>query len=222
MSRVSAIIPCRENAPPVTTLRSLNVQTYTDFSVRWVYDEGHGKSWAVNRGVERYAEGSEFLLMSDDDIQWSPSALSRLVESLDANKEAAYAYGYFMFTGDDVVHGGIPFDSERLKLYNYISWNSLVRTAAWPGCDESLKRLIDYDAWLTMLLRGQVGMSCGRLIFTTDVKAGITHENTEMSCEQAMEIVHKKHGLWKEPQCQGLPEKTCSASATGTDTTESA
>jgi hypothetical protein len=87
------------------------------------------------------------------------------------------------------------FDAAALRRQNYISTMSVIRRDAFPGFDESLRRLQDYDLWLTMLAAGHVGVYCGAEVFSTLVRNGITYAPDAQPYEEALRIVRRKHGL---------------------------
>jgi hypothetical protein len=86
----------------------------------------------------------------------------------------------------------VEFDAQRLRRHNFISTMSLVRRADHPGFDESLVRAQDWDLWLTMLEQGKVGVYCGRRIFRSAVRPGITYGGGT-SWAKAVQIVKAKH-----------------------------
>lgn len=191
MKKISIIIPVRRNGNPEITLKSLSEQTYKNFEIIISWDEGHGSNWARNRGAEK-ATSSSYLLFSDDDIQWRPNALLNLTETLMYSKESAYSYGAYK-RGEDILCAH-HFDATRLKQNNYISTMSLIRRECFPGFDESIYRLQDWDLWLTMLRKGHKGIYCGAILFDTAIKDGITFGNP-LSWQDARNIVAKKHDL---------------------------
>lgn len=187
---ITVVIPCRESENPYTTLRSLAQQTMPLTSVVVVYDEGKGANWARNRGFGMAQ--TPYVLFSDNDIDWQPDALKDLHTALEKHPQASYAYGGY--TIDGTPHSFREFSPYALRTNNYISTMSLIRSADFPGFDESLQRLQDWDLWLTMLERDKVGVYCGRKIFTTRKRPGITHGGG-ISWEDARGIVARKHGL---------------------------
>lgn len=191
MAELSIIIPIREGGNPEVTLRSLERQTYRDFDIICAWDHGRGANHARNAGFR--LTNTPLVLFSDDDIDWHPDALQRLVSTLKANPKASYSYGAYTMGGR--VYCDRPFDAARLKRGNYISTMSVIRTEHFPGFDESIQRLQDYDVWLAMLAAGHVGVYCGAEIFTTKVRNGITYAPDSQTYEEAFEILRRKYGI---------------------------
>src|SRR6516162_9405087 len=108
---LTVVIPCREGAIPSTTLASLARQTYQNFDIIVVHDRGRGANWARNCGFRLVR--TEFVLFSDDDIDWHPTALQALKSALDAHPEASYSYGTYSIPGVG-LRSGVPFDAMRL------------------------------------------------------------------------------------------------------------
>lgn len=189
--KITIVIPCREKDNAKITLNSLEKQTYKDFKVIVVKDEGKGANFARNKGFK--SVDTEFVLFSDDDIKWRENALERLLEALESNPEASYSYGAYVMGGN--VYCDQPFDEDLLLLTNYISTMSLIRTNDFPGFDESLGRFQDWDLYLNLLLNyDKKGVYCGEIIFDTDVRDGITH-NGKVSIEEAYSKIKSKYHI---------------------------
>jgi len=116
--------------------------------------ENRGAQVARNRGWR--ASRGDLLLFCDADVRMQPDMLEKMSAALAAHPEASYAYGAFRFGWK--TFGGIPFSADRLREYNFIHTSSLVRAKDFPGFDESIKRLQDWDVWLTMLEAGKTGI----------------------------------------------------------------
>lgn len=186
---ISIVIPNRENENPYETLKSLAGQ-FRHSEVIIVYDEGKGANWARNRGAE-LARG-EYLLFSDNDIIWENEAVDDLYYTLLSTPSAGYCYGWYEMDGKQLCKQ--PFSLQLLWKQNYISTMSLIRKELFPGFDERLHRLQDWDLWLTLLSDGVRGVYCPHKIFTTKKREGITFGNG-ISWEEARKIVMEKHGL---------------------------
>ncbi len=187
---ITVVIPIRETDTAEVTLLSLASQTFQDFETIVVPDEGKG----ANRGFEDIK--SEFVLFSDNDINWKTQALETLYNVLQATPRASYAYGRYKLGSDVWSHQ--PWDPLALKRMNYISTMSLIRTAdlrllgdsPW---DESIKRLQDWDLWLSLLDKGKRGVYVDDLIFETPLKEGISHGGQNYL--DSILIVRQKHNI---------------------------
>jgi glycosyltransferase involved in cell wall biosynthesis len=200
---ISVIIPVRPGGHAGITLASLGAQTFRDFEIVISPDvsglpDNRGANWARNHGAAK-ARG-EYLLFSDDDIRWEPDALKRLWRALEndrLHREPSFAYGPY-----DLIDAGghatrfcdREFSADRLRRGSFISTMSLVRRDHFPGFDESLGRLQDWDLWLTMSAAGHTGAYCGpEPLFSTHVRPGITLG--AVSWREARNQVAAKHKL---------------------------
>jgi glycosyltransferase involved in cell wall biosynthesis len=145
----------------------------------------------------------EFIFFCDDDILMPKGYLEKLYNLLKANPTKAYAYtgyhGIVMHPETHPMRGNfqipsIPFNGERLKQGNYISTMSLIRREAFPRFDESLKRLQDWDLWLTMLGKGHEGIMLSgveNMYHAYYLDEGITSNGNNE--REALMTVMKKH-----------------------------
>jgi glycosyltransferase involved in cell wall biosynthesis len=186
---ITVVIPCREPVNADITLNSLAKQTFRGFKTVVVPDQGYGANWARNKGFLEC--DTEFVLFSDDDIDWKPTALETMLRVLRRFPRPAYCYGRFEVDG--VVWSHEPFNAEMLRHHNYISTMSLWRTKEFPGFDNTIERLQDWDVYLTALEQGKRGIYCEELIFTTKVRPGITHGGPDLLA--AEDVIRKKHNL---------------------------
>jgi len=148
MSKITIVIPLREGSTADITLKSLEGQTFDDFDIVTIQDQGNGANWARNEGFKKVK--TEFVLFSDDDIDWDPYALEYLYNKLIETPEASFSYGAYQM-GDN-VYCYQDYDAGTLMQMNYISTMSLIRSEHFPGFDVSVKRLQDWDLWLARFL----------------------------------------------------------------------
>ncbi len=195
---VSVVIPTRQREPVTTAVDTILAQTYQHLEVHVVVDQGQGQSWARNRGFERTA--GEFVLFSDSDILWRLDAVERLLTALRramrkgllGSWRVGYAYGGFLLGGVRTCFDEWDFD--LLKRRNLASTMSLVRRDVFPGFDEGMRRLEDWDAWLTLAFRGYRGVFAGGPLFETDVRHGVSFGN-RLTHAEAEAALWKKHGI---------------------------
>lgn len=170
----------------------MEAQTYEHIEIIVEVDEkAEGAPKMRNRGFKK-AKG-EFVLFSDNDLEWKPEAVSVLYKSLRENPNKAYAYSSYTIEGKLVGHQ--EFSSHDLWKWNYISTMSLIRRNDFPGFDESIKRFQDWDLWLTLLGKGKEGVFCGKCLFSTKWRDGITKGKDVLDSTVARNIVLKKHGI---------------------------
>jgi len=192
--KISIIIPTYQHGDTIETcLLSLFNQTFKDFEIIVVNDgstddtlevlekykdrikiisqENHGAPAARNRGFRESI--GQFLIFSDADIKAKPEMLAKMLEALEKNPEASYAYSSFNWGWKAFnLHA---FDAEALKKMNYITATTLIRREHFPGWDESFKKFQDWDLWLTMLEQGHIGVWVPEILFDViDTKATIS------------------------------------------------
>lgn len=182
---ISVIIPSYQHAREIPLcLESVFKQTFKGFEVIVVNDgssdntlevlkpfaeritlidqENRGGNAARNRGFD--ASKGRFVLFCDADVIMEPDMLEKMRAALLAHPEASYAYSSFKF-GWKAFHLW-PFDAERLRRLNYIHTTSLIRREHFPRFDEKIRRLQDWDLWLTMLEAGHIGYWLPDYLFT--------------------------------------------------------
>lgn len=231
---ISIIIPVYNQAKKlIATLESINKQSYRDFEIIIVNDgssdnpeslfidyirkkdldchfvflnqENKGAPAARNRG-RREAKG-EYLFFCDADAILLPNALETMWSALEQHWSFSYAYSSFRW-GRKLFSVG-PFDPERLMKGPYIHTMSLIRASDFPasGWDENIKKLQDWDLWLTMLEEGRSGFFIPEVLFSvspggtisTWLPAAAYHLlpfwPTVRKYKKAVKIIKAKHGL---------------------------
>jgi len=231
---ISIIIPVYNQAKKITqTLASIAHQTNTDYEVIIVNDgssdglekifsnyfkkldtnnhylfinqENKGAPAARNRGYQA-AQGN-YLFFCDADAVLKPQALEIMQQTLEQNPGVSYVYSSFRW-GHKLFKLG-QFDPEKLKKMPYIHTMSLVRRADFPvnGWDENIKKLQDWDLWLTMLADGKIGLWIPQVLFKVSPGGTISSWLPAMAYKflpflptvrkykKALKIIKEKHGL---------------------------
>ena len=143
-----------------------------------------------------------YVFFCDDDIVLPKSLLYNMYNALEneKNPNIGYAYcGYYgivMHPNTHPMRGNFqipsrPFDSKLLKQGNYISTMSLIKREHFPMFDEKLKRLQDWDVFLTMLNNGISGkFISNNYFYAYYLDEGIT-SNTNSEKDAIIAIISK-------------------------------
>ncbi|MBI5405370.1 MAG: glycosyltransferase [Candidatus Kerfeldbacteria bacterium] len=213
---VSVVIPTWNNAESLAhTLHHLMLQTYRHLEII-VVDDGstdqtssvvknfphvkyllrpHAGAPAARNSGRAVAHG-QFILFCDADVMPHPRMIERMATALLVKPGASYAYCNFRFGWR--TFDLFDFDPARLRRSNFISMMSLIRTADCPPFDESLTRLQDWDLWLTMLERNQVGTWVPSRLFSAAAgKRGISRK-IQAPPAAAVQRIRSKHHLDKQ------------------------
>lgn len=162
-----------------------------------VIDREGGSAEKRNEGAAKAKQ--PYLLFVDDDGELASDAIQAMLDGLASDPMAAFAYGDITFVSHVPPVGeftkiAVPWDLDALKRSNYIDVTALMRREAFPGFDTNVKRLQDWDLWLTIAGRGGYGTYIRRSTHRNHRLSGdcITmRENLEINDR----IVREKHGL---------------------------
>lgn len=168
-----------------------------------VVNDGHGGP-AKRRNHGAAQATNPYIFFCDDDIVLGIDCLERLLAALEANPSAGYAYCEymgFMVPGAPMhqVQGPVfhmksgPFNPGELRTGNYISTMSLVRREVFPGFDETLPQLEDWDLWLTLLERGVHGIYVPEVLFHAYYLDYGISASANRNIHSAMNLVLNKH-----------------------------
>lgn len=124
--------------------------------------ESHsGANGARNYGFEK--SSGDYVIFWDDDVVGKADMLEKMLRALEEHSDASYAYArhYYGFKKFPLQ----KFDAEDLKKKNFAHTTSLIRREHFPGFDPALKRLQDWDLWLTLLEQGHTGVFVPEYLF---------------------------------------------------------
>jgi glycosyltransferase involved in cell wall biosynthesis len=162
--------------------------------------ERRGAPWARNRGAEKASE--KWIFFCDDDVILSKGIFEKMAAAAEISSSFGYAYCNYMGisiseyvhpNGKVFTHKAQPFDSRVLRTGNFISTMSLIRRSVFPGFDESLPRLQDWDLWLTLLKYEIYGVHVDETLFIQFfLDRGISHGQIPVEVTQK---ILDKHGI---------------------------
>lgn len=168
--------------------KSLADQTYKQVETIWVLDgpcpgaedvikkyltdakvieiEHGGACKARNEGY-RHTSG-EFVCFFDSDSQLERECARAWVDTFDEKPEIGFIYaGYKWFDEKRQGYHSEEFDPWLLRVNNYVSSCFPLRRKFFPGWNESLRSLQDWDFWLSVVEKGAVGYFMEGFAFTT-------------------------------------------------------
>lgn len=230
---ISIIIPLYNQAKKLDKcLLSIKNQTYTNYEIIVVNDRSldrlswliskykkvfgiriefihnstnHGAPYSRNKGFLK--SKGEHVLFCDADVRLRPDALELMSRALKEHPEASYVYPSHRF-GRKLFRVW-EFDAAKLREMPYIHTTALIRRDHLPALpwDENLKRLQDWDLYLTLLQSGRTGFWFNEVLFT--VSPGGTMSNwlpgffyrlfpflpKVRKYNDAVRVVKEKHGL---------------------------
>ena len=168
-----------------------------------IINDNHGS--APKKRNEGFIKSTQpYVFFCDDDIILPANYLETLYNTLlKQNENVGYAYtgyhGIVLHPDSHPMRGNfvIPsmsFNGEILRKYNYISTMSLIKKEHFPLFDEKLKRLQDWDIFLTLQQKGISGVFIEKMrFFAYYLDVGITsNSNNEID---AVNAIRRKHGL---------------------------
>lgn len=121
--------------------------------VKYIRQENAGAPSARNHGF-RESTG-EFVIFCDADVIMEPKILKTMLTELETNPDVSFTYSGFIWGWK--TFKGLQYSKEQLYKMNFIHTTSLIRRSDFPGFDENVKRLQDWDLWLTMAKQGKQG-----------------------------------------------------------------
>jgi len=177
----------------------------------FINQKNNGSNPARNRGFKE--SKGEYVIFCDADLELKPEMLEAMLYTLEDNNEASYAYCSFKYGVKTFKLW--PFDPEKLKKIPYIHTSSLIKRSVFPGFDENIKRLQDWDLWLTLLEKGYKGIWINKILFKAQGGGTISSWLPSLAYKifpflkgvkkykAAEEIIRKKHNL-KAPLIKGV------------------
>lgn len=169
------------------------------------HEENKGAPTARNHGFQ--GSKGEYVIFCDADSILERECLFEMLQALNADPGASYAYSSF-YWGKKFFKLW-PFDAKKLRQMPYIHSTSLIRTKDFPktGWDENIKKLQDWDLWLTMLDEGHRGVYIDKTLFRVCPGGSISNWLPSIAYKiapflpevkkykKALRIVKEKHGL---------------------------
>lgn len=187
----------------IEKVRTTYQSRFPDSTFYFLTQTNQGSNPSRNTGWKK-AKG-DYLLFCDADLVLVPGMLEKMVGALEEKREVSFVYCSFYY--GPKLFRLFPYSEDRLRYMPYIHTTSLVRASDFPGFDPVVRRLQDWDLWLTMLEHGKKGQWINEPLFY--VKTGghisswlpkFTYKllpflPTVKKYNQAVRYIKQKHGL---------------------------
>jgi len=127
------------------------------------HESNMGAPAARNSGWKKSI--GEFLFFCDADTVLNKDCLEVMLKTLKEQPKASYVYSSFLWGRKKFRVG--KWSENKLKSGPCIHTMSLIRREHFPenGWDETVKKLQDWDLWLTMLEQGRRGYWIDKVLF---------------------------------------------------------
>lgn len=193
MDKISIILCCRSlDSIHRKTIQSIKNQTYDN--IQLIIEQGTDNNQLVrNRGFEK--SNGKYVFFCDEDIILQPDCILKLYRSLCTGNYAFSYCNYQRSAPFNDIQYGRTFDLETLHKINYISTMSLISRNVFPGFDPDIKRLQDYDLFLTITESGHTGVWCDEVLFLAIYRKNCISLGKDLTWEESMSIVRRKHKL---------------------------
>ncbi len=132
-------------------------------AIKFFSKANEGSNPTRNFGFDK--SNGEFVIFCDADVVMNPQMLAKMKHTLEVNPDKSFVFSSFYYGAK--LFKLFPYDEARLKKMPYIHTSSLIRREDFPGFDPTLKRLQDWDLWLTMLEAGKKGIWIDEPLYTT-------------------------------------------------------
>lgn len=176
------------------------VAEYVNVKLLKTGPECRGAPVARNMGAK--ASMGDVLIFPDADTTFLPGAFSIYVKALEKHPEAAFVYTGYRFVNGTVLPTQ-EFDPYLLETRNYISGTQPIRREWFPGWDENLASLQDWDLWLSIVKdKGGVGVYLPDIPWVTELPRhdGLSGDQSRHWLDR-MEYIKKKHGIPERDIC---------------------
>lgn len=210
---ISVVIPCYNDELYLPKLlESIKGQTYNHYSVVVVddcSDNGQAVLDACNacgfpvdykrnpsrlgasesRNIGFTGQPGEFVFFCDADVILSPECFQEHIQTLHENPDSAWSYSNFS-VGEE-QKSFYPFSVDMMYKKNCSSTMSMVRSYVDPHFNPKLRRLQDWDMFISLMEKGHAGVWIDKFLFFAHDKPGITRST--ITWDEAVKEMRKYH-----------------------------
>lgn len=163
----------------------------------------HGGACKARNEGFKHSKG-DICVFWDSDCYIEPHAARAWMEMFEKYPEHGFFYSGYTFVNEQGSLDSVPFDPFLLRIRNYISTCFPFRRALFPGWDESLESLQDWDFWLSIVEKGATGKFMLGYAFSTEYPTvnSISGKGcTNQEWLNRVDAVKRKHNLPENDTC---------------------
>ena len=163
----------------------------------------HGGACKARNEGFRHSKG-DYCVFWDSDCYIEPNTAMAWVEMFEKYPEHGFFYSGYTFVNEQGTLDSVPFDPFLLRVRNYISTCFPFRRALFPGWDESLESLQDWDFWLSIVEKGATGKFMLGYAWSTEYPNPDSISGKGCTQEvwlSRVDAVKKKHNLPERETC---------------------
>lgn len=218
--KVSFVVPVfKKKADQLKAcIKSLREQSHKDIQVVCVFDgPDHGleeivklaeiedsriSHTVIEHGGAPKARNAGFSLTNGDIVSFwdadsyaEPEMAAMWVRMFKENPDCDFVYSGYKFTNPNAPgFESEPFDPWVLSKYNYISSMFPIKREKFPGWDENLAGLQDWDYWRRVVRMGSKGKFLPGFGFLTDLPDKESISGNSEQTRERIEKIREKHG----------------------------
>jgi len=218
--KVSFVVPVYKKSPEQLreALQSLSTQSHKDIEVVVVFDgpdadleavaakysekDSRFTAHVIEHGGAPKARNFGFLKTTGDVVSFwdadcyaEPEMTRMWVKAFEKRPHVDFVYSGYQWT-DPKAPGfeSEPFDPWTIHQYNYIASMFPIRRERFPGWDESLEGLQDWDYWRRVAAGGSVGAFIPGYGFSTDLPDANSISGNAAKTRERVEKIRRKFG----------------------------
>lgn len=187
---------------PSDTAKSIIKRLFKKKNYQIIEIEHGGACRARNEGA-KHAKGDIWCFF-DSDCEIECDAAQAWVDLFNQKPEIGFIYAGYRFFDEKGGYGSEPFDPWLLRVNNYISTCFPFRKELFPGWNEDLKSLQDWDFWLKIVEKGAKGHHMVGYAFSTaapDAESISGKGCTKENWLERIDAVKKLHNIPDNSVC---------------------
>lgn len=178
------------------------IERLKDDRIKEVVEIPHGGACKARNAGFEHTKG-DYVSFWDSDCYAELGMVRVWIKTFVNHPEISFCYSGYRFNNPQkTAFNSQPFDEYALTCQNYIATMFPMKRDVFPGFDENLKSLHDWDMWLTIVNKGHKGWYNEGWAFSTEMREGISSKGcSPENWLERYETVREKHGILNRNIC---------------------